>query len=96
MQTISFPNVNTTIQPGAVAFLGAQELNNFDYFWSWAVPTSLVPGSTAPVTFQQTNPLVFNDGFHAILFSVDNQSLVKVTALNDTQQFSLPNIIQGQ
>jgi len=95
MQTISFPNVNTTIQPGAVAFLGAQELNNFDYFWSWTVPTSLVPGSTTPVTFQQTNPLVFNDGFHAILFSVDNQSLVKVTALNDTQQFSLPNIIQG-
>lgn len=96
MQNISFPNVTTTIQPGSVAFLGAQELNNFDYFWSWTVPSTLVPGSTTPVTFQQTNPLIFNDGFHAILFSVDNQSLVKVTALNDTQQFSLPNLLQGK
>jgi hypothetical protein len=96
VQTISFPNVNTTIQPKEVAFLGAQELDNFDYFLKWTVPSSLVPDSTGPVTFRQTNPLVFNDGFHAILFSVDNQNLVKVTALNDTQQFSLPNFHRGQ
>ena len=96
MQNVSFPNVNTTIEPNSVAFLGAKELNDFDYFSSWTVPSTLVPGSASPVTFQQTNPLVFNDGFHAILFSVDSQSLVKVTALNDTQQFSLPNFLQGQ
>lgn len=93
MQTITFPNADTTIPPGWVTFLGAQELDDFDYFVTWGVPNSLTPGSSTPLSYQETDPLVFNDGFHAIIFSVDNNNVVKVSALNDTGQFSLPNII---
>jgi hypothetical protein len=85
--SIKYPTQQTIIQPSKIEYLGGAVLDNFDYFLSTTinVKNSISVNHSAPITF--------NDGWHALFVSFENNCTLKISTLSDLKNFSPTNSV---